>query len=142
MHADAVPVVQVFPIRGFVEQWFLFDRHELVSGQCARPHETRGIGAAGLDRVARGVAAGVERQDGVAERIAEGLVLVPEDRQRDGLVQTMSVIGSEIPWPLLSAVSELPELPSLPVAAALRGASGDLEGVARTLGRSPLSASP
>ncbi|MEM8728659.1 MAG: sugar ABC transporter ATP-binding protein [Pseudomonadota bacterium] len=27
----------------------------------------------------------------IAERIAEGLVLVPEDRQRDGLVQTMSV---------------------------------------------------
>ena len=28
---------------------------------------------------------------GIADRIAEGLVLVPEDRQRDGLVQTMSV---------------------------------------------------
>ncbi|BCG93837.1 sugar ABC transporter ATP-binding protein [Mesorhizobium sp. 131-2-1] len=28
---------------------------------------------------------------GIAERIARGLVLVPEDRQRDGLVQTMSV---------------------------------------------------
>ncbi|MDN3521767.1 sugar ABC transporter ATP-binding protein [Halomonas ramblicola] len=27
----------------------------------------------------------------IAERIAQGLVLVPEDRQRDGLVQTMSV---------------------------------------------------
>lgn len=27
----------------------------------------------------------------IAERIAKGLVLVPEDRQRDGLVQTMSV---------------------------------------------------
>ena len=27
----------------------------------------------------------------IAERIAEGLALVPEDRQRDGLVQTMSV---------------------------------------------------
>ena len=27
----------------------------------------------------------------IAERIAAGLVLVPEDRQRDGLVQTMSV---------------------------------------------------
>ncbi len=27
----------------------------------------------------------------IAERIARGLVLVPEDRQRDGLVQTMSV---------------------------------------------------
>lgn len=27
----------------------------------------------------------------IAERIAEGLVLVPEDRQRDGLVQTLSV---------------------------------------------------
>lgn len=28
---------------------------------------------------------------GIAERIAAGLVLVPEDRQRDGLVQTMTV---------------------------------------------------
>ncbi len=28
---------------------------------------------------------------GIAERILKGLVLVPEDRQRDGLVQTMSV---------------------------------------------------
>ncbi len=28
---------------------------------------------------------------GIADRIARGLVLVPEDRQRDGLVQTMSV---------------------------------------------------
>ncbi|MDO5641463.1 MAG: sugar ABC transporter ATP-binding protein [Paracoccus sp. (in: a-proteobacteria)] len=28
---------------------------------------------------------------GIAERIARGLALVPEDRQRDGLVQTMSV---------------------------------------------------
>jgi erythritol transport system ATP-binding protein len=28
---------------------------------------------------------------GIAERIAKGLALVPEDRQRDGLVQTMSV---------------------------------------------------
>ncbi|MFG6178101.1 sugar ABC transporter ATP-binding protein [Halomonas sp. THAF12] len=28
---------------------------------------------------------------GIAERIEQGLVLVPEDRQRDGLVQTMSV---------------------------------------------------
>ena len=28
---------------------------------------------------------------GIADRIAKGLVLVPEDRQRDGLVQTMSV---------------------------------------------------
>ena len=27
----------------------------------------------------------------IAERIAAGLVLVPEDRQRDGLVQTMTV---------------------------------------------------
>ena len=27
----------------------------------------------------------------IAERIAKGLALVPEDRQRDGLVQTMSV---------------------------------------------------
>ncbi|MGN6550079.1 MAG: sugar ABC transporter ATP-binding protein [Pararhizobium sp.] len=30
----------------------------------------------------------------IAERIARGLVLVPEDRQRDGLVQTMSVGGN------------------------------------------------
>ncbi len=36
---------------------------------------------------------GGERMAGlsIAERIAKGLVLVPEDRQRDGLVQTMSV---------------------------------------------------
>ncbi len=37
----------------------------------------------------------LENQDvsrlGIAERILKGLVLVPEDRQRDGLVQTMSV---------------------------------------------------
>ena len=32
---------------------------------------------------------------GIAERIAKGLVLVPEDRQRDGLVPTMSV-GSNL----------------------------------------------
>ncbi|PYE84838.1 sugar ABC transporter ATP-binding protein [Pseudoroseicyclus aestuarii] len=31
------------------------------------------------------------RRLSIAERIARGLVLVPEDRQRDGLVQTMSV---------------------------------------------------
>ncbi len=30
----------------------------------------------------------------IAERIGKGLVLVPEDRQRDGLVQTMSVGGN------------------------------------------------
>jgi erythritol transport system ATP-binding protein len=30
----------------------------------------------------------------VAERIQEGIVLVPEDRQRDGLVQTMSVTNN------------------------------------------------
>ena len=46
----------------------------------------------------------------IAERIEEGLVLVPEDRQRDGLVQTMSVgqnlslasIGAFMRGPLLS----------------------------------------
>ena len=31
---------------------------------------------------------------GISERIARGLVLVPEDRQRDGLVQTMTVGGN------------------------------------------------
>ncbi len=31
------------------------------------------------------------RQQSIAERIKLGLALVPEDRQRDGLVQTMSV---------------------------------------------------
>ncbi|UYN83134.1 MAG: iron ABC transporter permease [Microcella sp.] len=41
-------------------------------------------------------------------------------------------------WLLLTAVT-VPYV-SLPVAAALRGASGDLEGVARTLGRGPLRA--
>ncbi|MDP3208223.1 MAG: hypothetical protein Q8M65_03660, partial [Rhodoglobus sp.] len=41
-------------------------------------------------------------------------------------------------WALLTAVT-VPYV-TLPVAAALRGASGDLEGVARTLGRRPLNA--
>lgn len=41
-------------------------------------------------------------------------------------------------WLLLSAVT-VPYV-TLPVAAALRGASGDLEGVARTLGRGPFAA--
>lgn len=41
-------------------------------------------------------------------------------------------------WLLLTAVT-VPYV-SLPVAAALRGASGDLEGVARTLGRGPMRA--
>jgi erythritol transport system ATP-binding protein len=31
---------------------------------------------------------------GVADRIAQGIVLVPEDRQRQGLVQTLSVAGN------------------------------------------------
>ena len=35
-----------------------------------------------------------DRGDSIAERIARGLALVPEDRQRDGLVQPMSV-GAE-----------------------------------------------
>jgi erythritol transport system ATP-binding protein len=50
----------------------------------------------------------------IAERIARGLVLVPEDRQRDGLVQTMSVgenlslpsIGAFATWGLLSRPRE------------------------------------
>ncbi len=50
----------------------------------------------------------------IAERIASGLVLVPEDRQRDGLVQTMSVganlslpsIYNFAKWALLSAPRE------------------------------------
>ena len=50
----------------------------------------------------------------IAERIARGLVLVPEDRQRDGLVQTMSVganlslasIGSFVRGMLLSRSQE------------------------------------
>ena len=39
---------------------------------------------------------------GIAERIARGLVLVPEDRQRDGLVQTMSV-GANLSLASISA---------------------------------------
>ncbi|MDQ2858916.1 MAG: sugar ABC transporter ATP-binding protein [Candidatus Eremiobacteraeota bacterium] len=39
----------------------------------------------------------------IAERIASGLVLVPEDRQRDGLVQTMSV-GENISLPNIGAI--------------------------------------
>lgn len=38
----------------------------------------------------------------IAERIASGLVLVPEDRQRDGLVQTMSV-GANLSLPSIAA---------------------------------------
>ena len=39
----------------------------------------------------------------IAERIASGLVLVPEDRQRDGLVQTMSV-GENLSLPSIGAM--------------------------------------
>jgi erythritol transport system ATP-binding protein len=50
----------------------------------------------------------------IAERIANGLVLVPEDRQRDGLVQTMSVgenislpsIGDMVRWAFVSRPRE------------------------------------
>ncbi len=38
----------------------------------------------------------------IAQRIAKGLVLVPEDRQRDGLVQTMSV-GANLSLPSIGA---------------------------------------
>lgn len=38
----------------------------------------------------------------IAERIAQGLVLVPEDRQRDGLVQTMTV-GQNLSLPSIRA---------------------------------------
>ncbi len=54
------------------------------------------------------------------------------------IVSTPGIQGFVPSWLLLSAVT-VPYV-TLPVAAALRGASGDLEGVARTLGRSPLSA--
>lgn len=54
------------------------------------------------------------------------------------LVLVPSAQGFVPSWLLLSAVT-MPYV-ALPVAAALRGASGDLEGVARTLGRGPLSA--
>jgi erythritol transport system ATP-binding protein len=40
----------------------------------------------------------------IAERIAAGLALVPEDRQRDGLVQTMSV-GRNLSLPSIRAVA-------------------------------------
>jgi len=39
----------------------------------------------------------------IAERIASGLVLVPEDRQRDGLVQTMSV-GENLSLPSIGDI--------------------------------------
>ena len=39
----------------------------------------------------------------IAERIENGLVLVPEDRQRDGLVQTMSV-GENLSLPSIGAM--------------------------------------
>jgi erythritol transport system ATP-binding protein len=39
----------------------------------------------------------------IAQRIASGLVLVPEDRQRDGLVQTMSV-GENLSLPSIGAI--------------------------------------
>lgn len=54
------------------------------------------------------------------------------------LVLLPSAQGFVPSWLLLSAVT-MPYV-ALPVAAALRGASGDLEGVARTLGRGPFSA--
>ena len=40
---------------------------------------------------------------GIAERIRQGLVLVPEDRQRDGLVQTMTV-GENLSLPSIAAL--------------------------------------
>jgi erythritol transport system ATP-binding protein len=60
----------------------------------------------------------LEREDisrlSIADRIAKGLALVPEDRQRDGLVQTMTVganlslasIGAFVKWLLLSRPRE------------------------------------
>ncbi len=54
------------------------------------------------------------------------------------LVSVPGIQGFLPSWLLLSAVT-VPYV-TLPVAAALRGASGDLEGVARTLGRPPLRA--
>ena len=54
------------------------------------------------------------------------------------LVAVPGLNGFVPSWLLLTAVT-VPYV-SLPVAAALRGASGDLEGVARTLGRGPLRA--
>jgi len=54
------------------------------------------------------------------------------------LVSFPSINGFVPSWLLLTAVT-VPYV-TLPVAAALRGASGDLEGVARTLGRGPLRA--
>ncbi len=41
----------------------------------------------------------------IADRIASGLVLVPEDRQRDGLVQTMSV-GTNLSLPSIGAIAK------------------------------------
>lgn len=41
---------------------------------------------------------------GLAERICRGLVLVPEDRQRDGIVQTMSV-GENLSLPSIGAIA-------------------------------------
>lgn len=54
------------------------------------------------------------------------------------LVVSPGINGFLPSWLLLTAVT-VPYV-TLPVAAALRGASGDLEGVARTLGRGPLRA--
>ena len=54
------------------------------------------------------------------------------------LVSFPGINGFVPSWLLLSAVT-VPYV-ALPVAAALRGASGDLEGVTRTLGRGPLRA--
>lgn len=54
------------------------------------------------------------------------------------LVSVPGIQGFVASWLLLSAVT-VPFV-TLPVAAALRGAPGDLEGVARTLGRGPFAA--
>lgn len=54
------------------------------------------------------------------------------------LVSFPSLSGLVPSWLLLAAVTT--PYVTLPVAAALRSATGDLEGLARTLGRSPLSA--
>ena len=51
------------------------------------------------------------------------------------LVSFPSLSGFVPSWLLLAAVTT--PYVTLPVAAALRGATGDLEGVARTLGREP-----
>ncbi len=57
-------------------------RTELLESIAGRVPMVDGQVWLGRERIAR---------SSIAERIAKGLVLVPEDRQRDGLVQTMSV---------------------------------------------------